>query len=478
MTIKFDNEIEKISDYCFADIQFSNNVINEASYALMDAMACAILALNNLDYNKHTQPVIHHFTRSSTDINSIAIPGTPHYLDLFQSSYVLGCMIRWLDFNDTWLAKEWGHPSDNLAALLPAIIFHQKSTGKTITLSTLIDALIKSYEIQGILALDNSFNQRGFDHVILVKLASTALSTKLIGGNKEQCNKALSNAFLDGASLRTFRHKPNTGWRKSWAAANSSRQALQHAFNSVHGEMGYPQVLSDKDWGFNHIILNEVPFASRREYTDYVMTNILYKISYPIEFHAQTAVECAIKLHDTFKNRYHCDIQNIESITLATHEPALRIINKNGPLTNPADRDHCIQYGIAVALLFGDLTSNMYSDEFSKHADIDKLRDKIIIYEDNDFTKIYYAEDKRAIANRVTIQYMDTQIDTMEILYPLGHKKRRSESRAALKSKFTHAINSHFSKHSANEIIHSFNDTDKLLNYSILDWLSLWVREK
>ena len=473
----FDLEINKITEYCYADIVFSDETQLQAIYALKDAMACAILSLDNPNCNQHIAPFFKHFGLGQSASNiGIEIPGTPHRLDLFQASYVFGCMIRWLDYNDTWLAREWGHPSDNLGALIAAAVFSSKEQKNSFSINDLLDAMIRAYEIQGILALDNSFNEAGYDHVILVKLASTALSCKLLGANMRQCNNALSNALLDGAPLRTYRHQPNTGWRKSWAAGNACRQAIEHAFNAINNEMGYPSALTESQWGFDKIILNNKPLKTQHKYSDYVMRNILFKISYPIEFHAQTAVECAINLHNTFKDKYSCNIDKIESVTIATHKAAMRIINKTGKLNNPADRDHCIQYGVSASLLAGDLNSNMFSNEYSSNPEIDKLREKIIIIEDNDFTDLYYQEDKRAIANRITIQYMDTQIDTMEILYPLGHRNRRKEALPILDQKFEKSIREHFSDNIAAEILHSFSDAEKLKSIPVIDWLSLWIK--
>lgn len=476
---KFDSEINKISEYCYSTQTFTDEVKLQAIYALKDAMSCVILALNNPYCKQHITPYFSNFSISDTaTIKGINIPGTSHKLDLFQSSYVFSVLIRWLDFNDTWLAKEWGHPSDNLGTLITTMVFFSQQHNNNYTIDDLLDAIIRAYEIQGILALDNSFNEAGYDHVILVKLASTALTCKILGGTKQQCNNALSNAFLDGATLRTYRHEPNTGWRKSWAAGNACRQAIQHAFNAVNNEMGYPGALTQSEWGFNHIILDDKPLNTQQEYTDYVIRNILYKISFPIEFHAQTAVECAIKLHKTFKDKYNCNINKIETITIYTHKAAMRIINKTGKLNNPADRDHCIQYGVSVALLNGHLKSEMFTDEFSRTRDIDILRNKIIILEDNDFTDMYYDKDKRAIANRISIQYLDTQIDTMEILYPLGHKKRRAEALPILDKKFEDSIQQHFSTDSAKKIINSFSDTKKLKSISVVNWLSLWIKNE
>lgn len=441
----------------------------------MDAMSCAMLALKNTHCMQHINPFFSQFSLDpANESRGIIIPGTPFRLDLFQATYVISAMIRWLDYNDTWLAKEWGHPSDNLGAIFSAMLFTQQNSNIKYTMSDMLDAMIRAYEIQGILALDNSFNEAGYDHVILVRLSSAAVATRLMGGTREQCNNALSNVFMDGASLRAYRQKPNTGWRKSWAAADASRQGVYHAFQAINGEMGYATALTAKHWGFNQVILKGHQLVSHNEYSDYVMRNILYKISYPIEFHAQTAVECAIYLHDNFKDRYFANIEKIKSITITTHEAAMRIINKVGRLTNPADRDHCIQYGVAVAFLSGQLESHMFADSFDCNDMLDELRNKIQIKENPAYTQLYFKSDKRAIPNKVEVLYTSGQTQAIEILYPPGHKERRLEAMPLLVRKFEKSINTIFDSRSADKIHSVIADIELLKSYPVDQWLLLW----
>ncbi len=478
----FDPEIQKITDYCFSEKVFSDDVLDMAKYALMDAMSCAMLALKNTHCRQHINPLFNQFNlNAENEQRGIIIPGTLFKLDLFQASYVISSMIRWLDYNDTWLAKEWGHPSDNLGVIFSSMLFTQQNTEIKFTMSDVLDAMIRAYEIQGILALENSFNNAGYDHVILVRLASAAVATRLMGGTEQQCNNALSNVFMDGACLRAYRHTPNTGWRKSWAAADASRQGVYHAFQACNGEMGYPTALTAEQWGFNHIILKDRPLVSNNEYSDYVMRNILYKIAYPIEFHAQTAIECAIHLHKVFKEKYQANIHKIKSINISTHAAAMRIINKTGPLNNPADRDHCIQYGIAVALLNGQLESHMFADEYAneytENSTLDKLREKMQIQENPEYTRLYFADDKRAIPNKLEISYTSGQTETMVILYPLGHKERRDEAMPLLIKKFNNSINSVFDSSTAETIQKVTSDIELLKSYSVDQWISLWRKK-
>jgi len=427
----------------------------------MTCLICAMLSLKNPHCLQHINPLLNQFGLNPENRQrGIIIPGTAFKLDLFQASYVISSMTRWLDYNDTWLAKEWGHPSDNIGAIISAIIFTQQNTDIKFTMDDMLDAIIRAYEIQGVLALDNSFNKAGYDHVVLVRLSSAALAIRLMGGTKQQCNNALSNVFMDGACLRAYRHTPNTGWRKSWAAGDASRQGVYHAFQALNGEMGYPTALTAEQWGFNHVILRDRPLLSNNEYNDYVMRNILYKITYPIEFHAQTAVECAIHLHKIFKEKYQANIDNIKSINISTHEAAMRIINKTGALNNPADRDHCIQYGIAVALLDGQLESHMFADAYASNTTLDKLRGKMQIQENPEYTRLYFDSNKRAIANKIEILYIDGQSEEMEIHYPLGHRERRNEAIPLLVNKFNRSINERFDSDTAKTIENITSDID------------------
>ena len=386
--------------------------------------------------------------------------------------------MRWLDYNDTWLAAEWGHPSDNLGAILAITDYLSRKNsleGKApFTVKQILHALIKAHEIQGILALENGFNRLGFDHVILVKIASTAIATYLLGGSREQIADALSQAFLDGAALRTYRHAPNTGSRKSWAAGDATSRAVRLAWITMQGEMGYPSVLSAKKWGFNESILRGKTLSLSREYGSYVMENILFKISFPAEFHAQTAVECAIHLHPKIKNK----LDKIEKIVITTQESAIRIISKSGPLHNPADRDHCLQYMVAVALLQGDLKADHYENEFAKDPRIDQLREKMIVEEDKQFSKDYLDPAKRSIANSIQIYFQDgTQTEKVIIDYPIGHRRRREEGIPLLFKKFEENLLTHYPADTdkVHTILDLFKNQETLENMAVNELMDTFI---
>lgn len=447
MRAKPDKLLTDIAQYVINPPPFSKEAYETAAYALLDAMGCAILALNFSDCVKRIEPL---FENNQT---GILIPGTNYLLNPIEAAFSIGSQIRWLDFNDTWLGQEWGHPSDNLGALLSVL-------PDDASLKTLLEAMIKCYEIQGILALTNSFNRVGLDHVILVKVASTAVSTHLLGGNEEKIINALSNAFADLGALRTYRHQPNVGPRKSWAAGDACSRALFHAYRAIKGEPGYPTVLSAPKWGLEAVLFDGKPLTQSMPLSDYVMRHILFKIAFPAEFHAQTAVEAAFQLHHLVKDK----LDQIEKIEIETHESAIRIIDKKGPLHNPADRDHCLQYMIAIGLIKGSLTAEDYEAEMASHPLLDPLREKMVVKENKQFSKDYLDPDKRSIANSLIVTFKDgskTPLIVQE--YPLGHRLRRKEGIPKLKEKYENNIRSYPPlRGQIDDLIKLFNDIHKL----------------
>lgn len=458
--------ISEIADYVSNPVAFSRIAYDTALYCLADSLGCAILALKHKACSKLLGPIV-----DGTEVPAgTRIPGTNYILDPIQAAFNIGTMIRWLDYNDTWLAAEWGHPSDNLGALLALTDY--LSQKHPIPVKTLLEAMIKAYEIQGILALDNSFNRIGFDHVLLVKVASAAVSMHLWDGSKPQIEDVLANAFIDTGPLRTYRHAPNTGSRKSWAAGDATRRGLELAWFVKRGEMGYPSALSAKTWGFNDIML---PVTLARPLNGYVMENILFKISYPAEFHAQTAVEAAIILHPKVRDQ----LDHIKEIHIATHESALRIIDKRGPLYNPADRDHCLQYMVAIALIKGGLTADDYEEDAASNPLIDKLREKMKLTENPQFSKDYLDPRKRSIANSITI-IMDngTIYGPFKVEYPLGHRKRRHEAEEALFSKFKNNLLSHYDIDTVLKIEALFHDKEKILEIPVHEMVNYFLTGK
>ena len=404
-----------------------------ARLTLMDSIGCALLALKYPSCTKLLGPVVH----GTTVPNGVRVPGTTYQLDPIKAAFDIGTLIRWLDYNDTWLAAEWGHPSDNYGAILSIADYvsrRQKQHDKNpLLMRDVLIAAIKAYEIQGVIALNNSFNRFGIDHVLLVKIASTALSSYLLGCSREQVSNAVSNAWLE-ATLRTYRHTPNTGSRKSWAAGDACARGVQLGLMALTDEMGYPTALTTKRWGFQDVWRNGEEISVTRAFGSYVMENILFKISFPAEFHGQTAVEAAIQLHPLVKDR----LEEISSIVITTQEPAIRIIDKTGSLTNPADRDHCIQYMTAVSLIKGGLHSDDYEDSTAKNDPrIDILRSKTKVVENERFSREYYEPDKRSIANAVQVFFNDGSCTQNVIVeYPIGHKNRRDEAIPLLFEKF------------------------------------------
>jgi 2-methylcitrate dehydratase len=385
-------------------------------------------------------------------------------------------MIRYLDFNDTWLAAEWGHPSDNLGALLPVAEYvsaQRVAAGEApLTMRDVLAAMIKAHEIQGCLALENSFNRVGLDHVLLVRVASTAVVTRLLGGTREQVIDALSNAWIDGGALRTYRHAPNTGSRKSWAAGDACRRAVTLALMVLRGEMGYPSALTAKTWGFYDVLFKGKPFEFQRPYGSYVMEQVLFKISYPAEFHAQTAVECALRLHDQVKAR----LDDVERIVIETQEAGARIIDKTGPLDNYADRDHCIQYMVAVPLIFGELTAESYEDEVAADPRIDALREKMEVRENVEFTRDYFDPEKRGIGNAVQVFFKDgSSTERVEVNYPVGHRRRREEGIPLLIEKFDAALGNHYGAVQAEGIRSSVSKQTRLEQMPVGAFVDLWV---
>jgi 2-methylcitrate dehydratase len=425
---KPDKVLKLIADYATRYTVKSAEAYDTARYCLMDTLGCGFEALEYPACTKLLGPV----DPETVTPRGAKVPGTKFQLDPVQAAFNLGAMIRWLDFNDTWLAAEWGHPSDNLGGILATADWLARR-GQPLTVRDVLTAMIKAHEIQGVLALENSFNKVGLDHVVLVKVASTAVVANMLGCTYDQVVNAVSQAWVDGQSLRTYRHAPNTGSRKSWAAGDATSRAVRLALISRTGEMGYPSVLTAKTWGFYDVLFKGREFKFQRPFGSYVMENVLFKISFPAEFHSQTAVECAMQLHPLVKDR----IADIKKITIRTHEAAIRIIDKKGPLNNPADRDHCIQYMVAVPLLFGRLTAADYEDGVARDPRIDALRAKIVCKEDKRFTKDYHDPKKRSIANALTVEFKDgTKLKEVVCEYPIGHKRRRKEGMPILVEKF------------------------------------------
>jgi 2-methylcitrate dehydratase len=411
--------LAQIADYVCAPPSFSGEAYETARYCLLDTMGCGILALGFPACAKLLGPVV----PGTVVPNGARVPGTRFELDPVAAAFNIGCIIRWLDFNDTWLAAEWGHPSDNLGAILAVADFASRNNSP-LTMQAVLAAMIQAHEIQGVLALQNSFNRAGLDHVLLVRVASTAVAARLLGGTREQIINAVSNAWADGGALRVYRHAPNTGSRKSWAAGDATARAVQHALMALKGEMGYPSVLSAKAWGFCDVLFDSKPVALARPLGCYVMENVLFKICFPAEFHAQTAVEAAIQLHPLVKNR----LAEVERIELTTHESAIRIIDKQGPLHNPADRDHCLQYMTAIGLIFGELRAGHYEDKTGADPRIDVLRAKMMVGEDKRYSREYLEPDKRSIANAVQVFFKNGEhTGKIEVEYPVGHRRRRAE---------------------------------------------------
>ncbi len=433
---KPDQVLIDIADYVTKYEIVSKQAYETARYCLIDTLGCGFEALEYPACTKLLGPVV----QGTVVPNGAKVPGTPFQLDPIQAAFNIGTMIRWLDFNDTWLAAEWGHPSDNLGGILATADWLSRNAiaagKKPLTVQDVLTAMIKAHEIQGCIALENSFNKVGLDHVVLVKVASTAVVAEMLGLTRDEIINAVSLAWVDGQSLRTYRHAPNTGSRKSWAAGDATSRAVRLALIARTGEMGYPSVLSAKTWGFYDVLFKGKAFKFQRPYGSYVMENVLFKISFPAEFHSQTAVEAAMQIHKDLQ-KLGKKAEDIRKITIRTHEACIRIIDKKGPLNNPADRDHCIQYMVAVPILFGRLTAADYEDAVARDPRIDKLRDKIVCVEDKQFTRDYHDPEKRSIANALTVEFADgKKLKEIVVEYPIGHKRRRKEGMPVLVEKF------------------------------------------
>jgi 2-methylcitrate dehydratase len=436
-----DQELVDIARYVDRYSIDSEDAYRTARYCLMDTLGCGFLALGFPECAKHMGPLV----PGTTVANGARVPGTQSVLDPVKAAWDIGCMIRWLDFNDTWLAAEWGHPSDNLGGILAVADYlsrTQIAAGvEPLTIRDVLTAMIKAHEIQGCLALENSFNRVGLDHVLLVRVASTAVVTQMLGGDESQIIDALSHAWLDGSALRTYRHAPNAGPRKSWAAGDATSRAVRLAMLVMKGEIGYPSALSAPTWGFCDVSFKGKPLAFQREYGSYVMEQILFKISFPAEFHAQTAVEAAVALHPQIAGR----LDDIKHIHLTTHESAIRIISKEGKLNNPADRDHCLQYMVAIGLLKGNLVAEDYEDDVAADPRVDALRAKMVVTEDKRYSADYHDADKRSIANAMQIEFTDgSKTERIEVEYPIGHRRRRDEGIPVLQAKFERNLATRF----------------------------------
>ena len=467
-----DQVLVDIADYVAGFRIESAEAYKTAHYCLLDTLGCGFEALSYPACTKLLGPIV----PGTVAPNGAKVPGTAYQLDPVQAAFNLGAMIRWLDFNDTWLAAEWGHPSDNLGGILMTADWLSRNAvaagRKPLAMQDVLTAMIKAHEIQGVIALANSFNRVGLDHVVLVKVASTAVVAHMLGLSRDEIIDAVSLAWVDGQSLRTYRHAPNTGSRKSWAAGDATSRAVRLALIAKTGEMGYPSVLSGKTWGFYDVLFEGQPFRFDRPYGSYVMENVLFKISFPAEFHAQTAVECAMQLHPLVRDR----LQDIRRITIRTHESAIRIIDKQGPLANPADRDHCIQYMVAVPLIFGRLTAADYEDAIAADPRIDALREKMVCVEDKDFSKDYLDPAKRSIANAITVEFNDgTKTREVVVEYPIGHRRRRDDGIPLLIEKFRVNVARRFAPKQRQAICDAALDQKRLAAMAVNEFVDLMV---
>ncbi len=443
-----------------------------ARYCLMDTLGCGLLALGYPACTKLLGPVV----PGAVLAGGARVPGTAYELDPVTAAFNIGALVRWLDFNDTWLAAEWGHPSDNLGAILAVADYLSRqrvADGEhALTMADVLTAMIKAHEIQGVLALNHSFNRVGLDHVLLVRVASTAVVTQLLGGSHAQIVNAVSNAWLDGGALRTYRHAPNTGSRKSWAAGDATSRAVRHALLALAGEMGYPSALTAKAWGFQDVLFKGRTIELERPLGSYVMENVLFKISFPAEFHAQTAVEAALALHPQVASR----LEHVAAVRIETQEAGVRIIDKTGPLANPADRDHCLQYMVAVPLIFGRLTAEDYEDETARDPRIDALRAKMVVSENRTFSRDYLDPDKRAIGNAVQVEFVDgTGTERLAVEYPIGHRRRREEGIPKLIEKLERSLATRFPPAQCERILMACADQARLEALSVADFMALWV---
>ena len=451
-----DEIIVQLADYAANYIPESREAFETARYDLIDTLGCGLLALRYSDCVRRLGPIV----PGATLVNGARVPGTDWQLEPVHAAFNIGAMIRWLDYNDTWLAAEWGHPSDNLGGILALADYLSRTDSKSLTIRDVLSAMIKAHEIQGILALENSFNRVGIDHVILVKVATAAVAAAMLGGSRPQIVSAVTNAWTDGGTLREYRHAPNTGPRKSWAAGDATSRGVRLALMAMQGEMDYPTALSARGWGFYDAFLKGKRITLGRPLGTYVMENVLFKISFPAEFHGQTAVECAIRLYPEVQER----LEEIERVVITTQESAVRIIDKTGPLHNPADRDHCIQYMTAIGLIFGALDADHYEDKFASDPRIDALRDKMVVIEDARYSRDYLDPEKRSISNSVQVFFKDHSCtDKITVEYPMGHRRRRSEGMPLLVRKFEANLASRFAPDQCKKIMELCMNPDRLL---------------
>ncbi len=467
-----DGEMAAIADYVH-DYEITNDeAYDTARYCLMDSLGCAMMALGFPECTKLLGPLV-----PDTIVPlGVRVPGTRFELDPIKAAFDIGVLIRWLDFNDTWLAAEWGHPSDNLGGILAVADFvsrRRTAEGKTpVTMREVMTGMIKAHEIQGVMALENAFNRVGLDHVVLVKLATAAVVTRLLGGGKPQITDAVSQVWVDGQSLRTYRHAPNTGPRKSWAAGDATSRGVRLAFLTLAGEAGYPSALAARNWGFYDASFRGKRFLFQRPYGSYVMENVLFKIAFPAEFHAQTAVECAVALHSQVRYR----LDKIERVVITTQESAVRIISKTGPLYNPADRDHCLQYMVAIGLIFGTLTADQYTDAVAADPRIDRLREKMVVTEEPRYSEDYLDPNKRSIANAVQVFFEDgSSTERVEVEYPLGHRRRRAEGIPLLLEKCRRGLAGRLTEGQVERIIALCLDRERLEETPVDEFMGLFV---
>ena len=468
-----DRVLVDIADYVARYAITSDEAYRTAHYCLLDTLGCGFEALSYPACTKLLGPIV----PGTVVPNGAKVPGTAYQLDPVQAAFNLGAIIRWLDFNDTWLAAEWGHPSDNLGGILMTADWLSRNAvaaGRApLTMQDVLTAMIKAHEIQGVIALANSFNRVGLDHVVLVKVATAAVVAQMLGLARDEIVNAVSLAWVDGQSLRTYRHAPNTGSRKSWAAGDATSRGVRLALIAATGEMGYPSVLTAATWGFYDVLFKGQPFRFGQPYGTYVMENVLFKISFPAEFHAQTAVECAMQLHPLVRGR----LDDIRRITIRTHESAIRIIDKRGPCANPADRDHCIQYMVAVPLIFGRLTAADYEDDVAADPRIDALREKIACVEDPQFSKDYLDPAKRSIANAVMVEFADgTRTPEIVVEYPIGHRRRRDEGIPRLIDKFRTNLARRFAAKQQQAIVDVALDPQRLAALPVNEFVDLMVQ--
>ncbi|MGK4042438.1 bifunctional 2-methylcitrate dehydratase/aconitate hydratase [Heyndrickxia oleronia] len=460
-----DSVIETIANYVLDREITSDVALETARYVLIDSLGCGFLALRYPECTKHLGPIV-----SGTIVpNGSRVPGTSFELDPVHAAFNIGCMIRWLDYNDTWLAAEWGHPSDNLGGILAVADYLSRTRKRDLKMRDILVAMVKAHEIQGVLALTNSLNRKGLDHVLFVKIATTAVVTGMLGGTKEEIMNAVSNAWLDNSSLRTYRHFPNTGSRKSWAAGDATSRGVRLAFMALKGEMGYSTALSAPHWGFQDVLFEGKEITLSRTLDSYVMENILFKISYPAEFHAQTAAECAVRLHPIVRDR----LDEVNRIVIDTQESAVRILDKKGPLHNPADRDHCLQYITAIGLIYGTINADHYEDETAQDQRIDQLREKMVIVENKQYSIDYLDPNLRSIANAVQIYFKDGSVsEKIECQYPIGHPFRRDEGVPLLIKKFQDNLETCFPAKQVQEIMSICMDSSVLIDYQVDEFIS------